>query len=96
MLTKQYYVYFLTNFNNKVLYVGVTNNLKRRVYEHKNGLVDGFTRSYHVNKLVYYEIGADVEGAILREKQIKSGSRKKKEALIKRFNPEWNDLYDQL
>jgi putative endonuclease len=96
MLTKQYYVYFLTNFNNKVLYVGVTNDLKRRVYEHKNGLVDGFTRSYHVNKLVYYEIGEDIEGAILREKQIKGGSRKDKDDLIKKFNPDWKDLYDQL
>ena len=96
MLTKQYYVYFLTNFNNKVLYVGVTNNLKRRVYEHKNALVDGFTKSYHVNKLVYYEVGEDIEGAILREKQIKGGYRKDKDDLINKFNPEWKDLYDQL
>jgi len=96
MLTKQYYVYFLTNFNNKVLYVGVTNNLKRRVYEHKNALVDGFTKSYHVNKLVYYEVGEDIEGAILREKQIKGGSRKDKDDLVNRFNPEWKDLYELL
>jgi putative endonuclease len=96
MLTKQYYVYFLTNFSNKVLYVGITNDLKRRVYEHKNGLVDGFTRRYHVNKLVYYEIGDDIEVVILREKQIKAGSREKKDELIAKVNPEWNDLYDQL
>ena len=96
MLTKKYYVYFLTNVSNKVLYVGLTNNLKRRVYEHKNGLVDGFTRRYHINKLVYYEIGEDIEGVILREKQIKAGSRKNKDELINKFNPGWNDLYDQL
>lgn len=96
MLTKQYYVYLLTNFTNKVLYVGVTNDLKRRVYEHKNSLVDGFTRRYHVNKLVYYEIGQEIEGVILREKQIKAGSRKKKEDLIKEFNPGWEDLYERL
>ena len=96
MLTKQYYVYFLTNENNKVLYVGVTNDLKRRVYEHKNGLVEGFTRKYHVHKLVYYEVCEDIAGAILREKQIKSGSRKKKNGLVSVFNPDWEDLWDQL
>ena len=77
MFSKRYYVYFLTNWNNKVLYVGVTNDLKRRVYEHKNELVEGFTKKYHVHKLVYYEVGEDIEGAILREKQIKAGSRQK-------------------
>ena len=96
MLTKQYYVYFLTNFTNKVLYVGVTNDLKRRVYEHKNGLVKGFTKSYHVHKLVYYEIGQEIEGAILREKQINGGSRKYKDDLVNKFNPKWEDLYDRL
>ena len=78
MLTNQYYVYFLMNWNHKVLYVGMTNNLKRRVYEHKNGLVDGFTKKYQVHKLVYYEAGEDIEGVILREKKIKGGSRQKK------------------
>lgn len=96
MLTKQYYVYFLTNQNNKVLYVGVTNDLKRRVYEHKNDLVDGFTKQYRVNKLVYYEICEDIEGAILREKQIKGGSRKKKDDLVSKFNPEWKDLSEEM
>ena len=96
MLTKQYYVYFLTNYNNKVLYVGVTNDLKRRVYEHKQGLVDGFTKKYHVHKLVYYEMGEAIEGAILREKQIKAGSRKKKDELVVRFNPTWKDLYETI
>ena len=95
MLTKQYYVYFLTNWNNKVLYVGVTNDLKRRVYEHKHGLVDGFTKKYNVNKLVYYEVCEEIEGAILREKQIKGGSRQKKINLITKFNPDWVDLSDQ-
>jgi putative endonuclease len=96
MLTKQYYVYFLTNWNNKVIYVGVTDDLKRRVYEHKNGLIDGFTRKYHVHKLVYYEVCAEIEGVILREKQVKGGSRQKKIGLIDKFNPQWEDLWDKL
>lgn len=96
MLSKQYYVYFLTNWNNKVLYVGVTNDLKRRVHEHKKRMVDGFTRKYHVHKLVRYEVCEEIEGAILREKQIKSGSRQKKIDLITSFNPEWEDLSDKL
>ena len=96
MLTKQYFVYLLTNFTNNVLYVGVTNDLKRRVYEHRNGLVNGFTQKYHVHKLVYYETGEDIEGVILREKQLKAGSRKKKDDLINSFNPGWEDLYERL
>jgi len=96
MLTKQYYVYLLTNWNNKVIYVGVTDDLKRRVYEHRNELVDGFTKKYHVHKLVYYEICEEIPGAILREKQIKGGSRQKKIGLIAKFNPEWEDLWDKL
>ena len=78
------------------MYVGVTNDLKRRVYEHKNALVDGFTKKYHVHKSVYYEVGEDIEGAILREKQIKAGSRQKKIDLITKLNPDWKDLRDQL
>jgi putative endonuclease len=96
MLTKQYYVYFLTNWDNKVIYVGVTEDLKRRVYEHKNGLIDGFTRKYHAHKLVYYETCEEIEGAILREKQVKGGSRQKKIGLITKFNPEWEDLWGKL
>ena len=96
MLIKQYYVYFLTNWDNKVFYVGVTNDLKRRVYEHKNGHSEGFTKKYHVNKLVYYEILEEIEEAILREKQIKGGSRQKKNDLVEKFNPAWEDLWDQL
>jgi putative endonuclease len=79
-----------------VLYTGVTNDLKRRIYEHKSKLVEGFTKRYNVDKLVFYEISMDIEGAILREKQIKGGSRSKKIALVNGMNPEWKDLYDDL
>ncbi len=90
----QYYVYMLTNKANNVLYTGVTNNLPRRVYEHKNGLADGFTKKYNVHKLVYYDCTTDVKAAIAREKQIKGWTRAKKNKLIDEFNPTWNDLYD--
>jgi len=96
MLSKQYYVYFLTNWNHKVLYVGITNDLKRRIYEHQNSLVAGFSNKYRVNKLVYYESCEAIEGAILREKQIKAGSRKKKNDLVAKFNPNWEDLSKKL
>ena len=85
---KQYYIYILTNQYNTVFYVGVTNNLIRRVYEHKNKLVKGFTSKYNINKLVYYEVFSDVREAIYREKQIKSWSRNKKIEMIEKFNPE--------
>ena len=88
----QYYVYILTNKNNKVLYIGVTNNLERRLYEHKEKLVEGFTKKYNVNKLVYYETTSDIKAAIEREKVLKKWSRKKKEWLISLKNPLWNDL----
>lgn len=94
--SKQYYVYLLTNKNNKVIYCGVTNNLVRRVYEHKNKLIEEFTKKYNVNKLVYYEIFRNVEEAILREKEIKGWIRKKKDALVLRMNPGWEDLYDSI
>jgi putative endonuclease len=93
---KQYYIYILTNQYNTVFYVGVTNNLTRRVYEHKNKLVKGFTSKYNINKLVYYEVFSDVRDAIYREKQIKSWNRKKKIEMIKKFNPEWKDLYEEI
>jgi putative endonuclease len=96
MMTKQYYVYIMTNSRNTVLYVGVTNNLIKRVYEHKAKLVDGFTKKYNIVKLVYYEIFEDIENAILREKQLKTGSRQKKNTLIDSTNREWRDLYDEL
>jgi Predicted endonuclease containing a URI domain len=93
---KQYYIYILTNQYHTVFYVGVTNNLIRRVYEHKNKLVKGFTSKYNINKLVYYEVFSDVRDAIYREKQIKSWSRKKKIEMIEKFNPEWKDLYEEI
>jgi putative endonuclease len=91
-----YCVYIMTNAHNTVLYTGVTNNLARRVYEHKNGLGSAFTKKYNVNKLVYYEIGNSIHSAIAREKQIKGGSRKKKVDLINSLNPEWKDLYEEI
>jgi len=95
-MNKQYYVYILTNKTNRVLYTGITSNLKKRVFEHKQKLVEGFTKKYNVTKLVYYEIFDDVLKAITREKQIKSGPRKKKIDLINKFNKEWRDLYDEI
>ena len=88
-----YYVYILTNKTNRVLYVGITNNLVRRVYEHRNKAVDGFTKKYNVDKLVYYDDARNVRDAIAREKQIKGWVRRKKIALINEFNPSWRDLY---
>lgn len=95
-MNKQYYVYIMTNKNNTVLYTGITNNLIRRVYEHKEKLIDGFTKKYNCTKLVFYEIFSTPYDAIAREKQIKAGSRKKKIDLINKMNPEWKDLYDEL
>lgn len=92
----QYFVYLMTNKNNTVIYTGVTNDLKRRVYEHKEKLIDGFTKKYNVNKLVYFEFTSDINSAIQREKQIKAGSRKKKIDLINSINPEWKDLYNEI
>ena len=92
-MNKQYFVYIVTNKHNKVLYTGITSDLKRRVYEHKEKLISGFTKKYNLSKLVYYEIYQDPENAILREKQIKAGSRQKKIDLINSVNGEWLDLY---
>ncbi len=91
-MNKQYYVYIITNKSKRVLYTGVTSDLKKRIYEHKNKLVKGFTSRYNIEKLVYYDICEDIESAILREKQIKGWLRKKKIALIESINPEWRDL----
>lgn len=87
----QYYVYIMTN-KSRTLYIGVTNNLRKRVFEHKHHLVKGFTNKYNITKLIYYEITNDIEAAIIREKQIKGWLRKKKIALIESVNPEWKDL----
>ena len=86
----------ITNQYNTVLYIGVTNNLIRRIYEHKNKLVKGFSSKYNLNKLVYYEQTESIESAILREKQFKNYSRAKKEQLISKINPNHNDLYDEI
>jgi len=92
----QYFIYMMTNKNNTVIYTGVTNDLKRRVYEHKEKLIDGFTKKYNVNKLVYFEATNDINSAIQREKQIKAGSRQKKIDLINSTNKDWKDLYDEI
>ena len=87
------YIYLLANKHNNVLYTGVTSDLIRRVYEHKNKLVKGFTQKYNVDRLVYYEACSNIVVAIEREKQIKAWSRKKKDDLINALNPVWHDLY---
>jgi putative endonuclease len=86
----------MTNVRNTVLYVGVTNDLIRRAYEHKEKMVDGFTKKYNIVKLVYYEVFEDIENAILREKQIKAGSRQKKVQLVNGINTGWHGLYGEL
>lgn len=91
-----YYIYMLTNKTNNVLYTGVTNNLERRLYEHQNNIIKGFTSRYNLKKLVYFECFSDIEYAILREKQIKGWVRNKKNKLIEEFNPAWEDLSNQL
>ena len=93
---KQYYVYLLTNKSNRVLYVGVTNDLIRRMFEHRNKLVEGFTKRYNLVKLVYYEATSDIENAIRREKQLKNWHRDWKINLITQFNPDWMDLSERL
>ena len=93
---KVFFVYIMSSKKNSVLYTGVTNDLKRRVYEHKENLLDGFTRKYHVDKLVYYEATEDAASAISREKQIKVGSRQRKIDLVNSMNPDWIDLYDNI
>jgi putative endonuclease len=96
MSERQYCVYIMTNAHHTVLYTGVTNNLKRRVFQHKQGEGGVFTKKYNVHKLVYYEVGDDIHFAIMREKQIKGGSRQKKIDLINCLNPEWEDLYEEI
>ncbi len=93
---KQYFVYILASKNNKVIYIGITDDLVGRVWQHKNDVVEGFTKRYQVHKLVYYEIIEDVTEAILREKRMKKWKRQWKNNVINGFNPNWDDLYDQL
>jgi putative endonuclease len=95
-MNQQYFVYIMTNKNNTVLYTGITNNLRKRAFQHREKLSEGFTKRYNVTKLVYYEVFDDPENAILREKQIKGGSRRKKIALIENANSEWADLYGKI
>jgi len=96
MNQRQYCVYIMTNIHNTVLYTGVTNDLKRRVSQHKTGKGGTFTSKYKLTKLVYFEVTNDVNMAIWREKQIKAGSRQKKIDLINSLNPDWIDLYDEI
>lgn len=93
---KQPAVYLLASKRNGTLYTGVTSDLVKRVWEHRNGVVDGFTQKYSVHSLVYYELAEDMNAAIAREKQIKGGSRAKKLAMIESMNPDWRDLYDDI
>ncbi len=95
-MNRQYYVYIVTNQGNEVLYTGVTNDLVRRVWEHRNGTAKGFTSRYNAGRLVYYEVFDDPEAAITREKQLKKGSRKKKVELVEGMNPGWQDLSEDL
>ncbi|MDP3678544.1 MAG: GIY-YIG nuclease family protein [Methylotenera sp.] len=91
-MERTYFVYAITNWNNKVLYIGMTNNLERRMFEHKNKLLAGFSATYNLNKLVYFETSNDVISAISREKEIKKWRREKKNAMIETINPGWKDL----
>ncbi len=93
---KNYYVYIVTNKPRGTLYIGMTNNLVRRGYEHRNGLIDGFTKKYKLKRLVYFEVFNCVEDTILREKRLKKWNRQWKIELIEKVNPEWIDLYEQL
>lgn len=91
-MNKKFYVYILTNWNNKVLYTGVTNNLERRIFEHKNKLIDGFTKKYNLTKLVFVQEFKNVSEAIESEKKVKGWTRTKKNKLIESINPLWKDL----
>lgn len=96
MEEKIFCVYIMTNSGHTTLYTGVTSGLKNRVWQHKEKLVEGFTKKYNLTKLVYYEVCDDAYTAIAREKQIKAGSRQKKLCLINKMNPQWRDLYEDL
>jgi putative endonuclease len=96
MKNHNYYIYIISNKYNNVLYIGMTNNLLRRIYEHKNKMIDGFSKKYNLNKLVYYEYVSSIEAAISREKEIKKWRREKKNRLIEEMNPEWKDLLEGL
>jgi putative endonuclease len=95
-MEKQGYIYILTNFKNSVFYTGVTSNLQKRIWEHKNNVVEGFTKKYQIHKLVYFEMGESIEFAIEREKYIKGKTRKFKKDLIEKNNPSYKDLYYEI
>ena len=95
-MSKRFFVYILSNKSNTVLYTGVTNDLARRAYEHRKHQVDGFTKKYQVYKLVYFEEFGDIRDALVREKQIKAGSKAKKRELVNSVNPKWRDMYKTL
>ena len=95
-MKKSYFVYILTNFEETTFYIGVTSNLQKRIWEHKNKIVEGFTKKYNVNRLVYYEQTEDVETALNREKQLKRWHRQWKINLIKEFNPKMKDLFESI
>ena len=95
-MNKSYCIYIITNKCNGTLYIGVTNDLKRRIYEHKNKLVAGFSQRYDLTRLVYYETNGDIKAMIEREKYLKGKKRGFKIALIEKFNPQWRDLYDEI
>ena len=95
-MSKTYAVYILTNYNETTFYIGVTGDLQKRIWEHKNKVVEGFTKKYNVDRLVYYELTENVESALNREKQLKRWHRQWKINLIKEMNPEFKDLYEQL
>lgn len=93
---KQYYIYILTNQTNRTLYIGITSNLQKRIWEHKNKVTQGFSSKYNLNKLIYFELFDNPEAAIKREKRLKFWLRKWKEELITKANPKWNDLYEDI
>jgi len=95
-MSKTGYVYVMSNWNNQIIYTGVTSDLKGRAYKHRNGLIPGFTKKYNCTKLVYFETSDSITSAIEREKQVKNYSRGKKIALVNAFNPTWRDLYSEL
>jgi putative endonuclease len=95
-MERHYYIYIVTNQHNTTFYIGITGDLKRRIYEHKAKLVNSFSSKYNLSKLVYYEITGDVNSAIAREKQLKDGPRRKKIELVNGMNPSWNDLYPSI
>ena len=90
--TKTFFVYMLSNYSNKLLYIGVTSDLAQRVHQHKTGFYDGFTKKYNINRLLYFEVYPNAETAISREKQMKSYSRSKKNKLIDEVNPQWREI----